>query len=151
MKTGLASRIANIRTAAEALRSGGVVPRDVAMCLAGCLDALLSDQPADLARALGVRPRQGGAYDTPFKLLQHGRRDELIKLLYESAQHPEKTKRADHVAAIIRGEAVAPDDAAKAFEELSQFKKLPRSGRQIVRIVSGESGRHYRIDPDSMT
>lgn len=145
MKNGLASRIANIRTAAEALRSGGVVSRDVAICLADCLDALLSDQPADLARALGIRPRQGGAYDTPFKVLRYARRDALIKELYESAQHLKLPKPGDHVAAIIRGEAVPPDDAAKALEELGQFKDVPRSGRQIIRIVNGESGRHSRI------
>ena len=151
MKTGLASRIVNIRTAAQALRSGGAVPRDVALCLASCLESLLSDQPEDLARALGIRPRQGGFYDMPFKLLQQRRRDELIKRLYESAQQAQKIKPADHVAAIIRGDAVAPVDAAQTFEELKQFKNLPRSGRQIVRIVNCESGRHFRIDPDSMT
>jgi hypothetical protein len=147
----LASRCAEIAAAVEALRNGRPVPGGVAVALADCLESLLTREKFDLAARLGVRLRHGGAYDVPARLQEYQQRDALIRRLFDAVKSSDKTRRAEHVAAIIRGEDVVPEEAAKVAEELVRFENLPRSGRQIARIIAGESGRHLKISPSSMT
>lgn len=158
MRYGLTSRIAEIRAAAEALRSGRAVPSGVAVPLANCLEALLRGSEADLAKQLDIRPRRGGRYETAAVLTKHQARDASIQQLAAAipATHPagrDKKERADAVVAILRGEAAPPESAADVLRELRERhgENLPTSARQVVRILRGEAVHHLRLDSETMT
>lgn len=109
---------------------------------AGGLRAYLKDEGADLDVCLGLKPRQGGRFETPWRLKKDAKRDGLIRDLAQML--PGKvTARSTTLAEWIAAGCTPPGtDAsieAKYSELMTAFPTTPRSSRQIARVLNGET------------
>ena len=82
-----------------------------------------------LDEALGLRPSRGQRW------FHEARKRELVRLV--GAQfNGSTTSRAEHIAAVLRGEIKPADrEAREALEQLRRFAPLPGSGRQVRRLL----------------
>ena len=105
------------------------------------LRAYLEGRTSDLTGALGLRPRRGGAHETPLALERKQGRNAGIKLLYEMQDGSPIEKRAK-VIKLLNMALDAPrstDDELFAYALRLQYEpygKLPTSTEQIARIVA---------------
>ncbi len=133
------AKLAYLRAACEAMRAGQPVPEDAARYIAPAFESYLLGECRDLTTALGLRPRQGGRYETPAQIVRRRERDALI--LHVAGRAPDRDK-ARACERLIVGNAVINDpEIATAVEKLrAEFAgELPRSARQYRRILDGEA------------
>ena len=132
-----------IEQAASAMAAGCPVPMAAAAWLGAALRAYLSRECLDITRSLGLRPRRGGAFETPHALVRYRERDTLIRFIADLV--PGKNKGTACLK-VIFGEARLDDpQVAEAVAKLrSEFaSELPSSAKTYSRILKGEAV-HYR-------
>jgi len=134
-----------LRQAAQAMDAGEPVPMPAARVLVKALQGYLAGTQTDITRALGLRPRKGGAAEQPARLERTKNRDQLIVRLF-SALDGADTARADRVARLLNQEPslsseISEEELTEAMAELHQLHgtALPTSGRQILRIARGQT------------
>lgn len=130
------AKLAYLRAACEAMRAGQPVPEDAARYIAPAFEIYLLGECRDLTTALGLRPRQGGRYETPAQIVRGREREKLI--LRVAGRVPDRDK-ARACARLIAGNAVIDDpEIAAAVEKLrTEFADdLPGSVRQYRRILA---------------
>lgn len=133
-----------LRDAARALEAGQPVPLHAARLLVKALRGYLAGTETDITRALGLRPRRGGAAEVPTRLERTQRRNELIGRVFHALDGGD-VDRAERVARMLtepehRSE-INEADLFACMEQLHQQYggELPTSGRHILRIVRGET------------
>ena len=133
-----------IRQTLKAIELEEVVPAAAGSFIATAFRAYLDGLTKDLTRALGLRPRRGGAHETPLALERKQARDSEIKRLYEMQDGTQKKKLAK-VLKLLNMPLDAPrctdeELCAYALKVLHEpYGKLPTSTNQIRRIVMGET------------
>lgn len=97
---------------------------------------------SDLGACLGLRPRQGGRYETPQKLERMQVRDQLISQVSQLIPGSISAK-ASTLAEWIKTGGPPPDSAkethAKYRELLDAFPRILLGNRQISRVLKGET------------
>jgi hypothetical protein len=134
-----------LRQALAALEAGEPVPASAALPLAQALRRYLDGSETDLTRSLGLRPRRGGAAELPARLERRRERDQLIGAAFDHLPGAD-TRKAEKLAQLLAAPAPPADpiteaDLFRAIEELHARHgcDLPSSGRQILRVVRGET------------
>lgn len=106
------------------------------------LRAYLKAEGADLDVCLGLKPRQGGRYETPWRLSQDAKRNGMIRDLAQmlpGAVTAKSTTLAEWIEAGAPPPGTEPGIVAKYRELLTAFPATPRSSRQIARVLKGET------------
>jgi hypothetical protein len=138
------STLDQLREAARALEAGEPVPRPAARLLVKALQGYLNGTETDITRALGLRPRKGGAAELPTRLERTQRRNELIGRMFHTLEGGD-VDRAERVARMLtepkQCSKINEADLFACMEQLYQQYggELPTSGRHILRIVRGET------------
>lgn len=140
-----------LRLALTAIDAGEPIPKPAARVLAGALRQYLSGEQTDITRALGLRPRRGGASEAPIRKERRRARDELINRAFHALKGKDG-HRAECVAQMLAeppvSSVITEADLFACIEELhaQHGGDLPSSGRQILRVVRGETttGRHQK-------
>lgn len=138
------STLDHLREAARALEAGEPVPRPAARVLIVALRGYLDGTQTDITRALGLRPRKGGAAELPTRLERTQRRNELIGRMFHALDGGD-VDRAERVARLLtepqQRSEINEADLFACMEQLHQQHgaELPTSGRHILRIVRGET------------
>ena len=133
-----------IRQTLKAIELREVVPAAAGSFIATAFRAYLDGISKDLMRALGLRPRRGGAHETPLALERNQARDSAIKKLYEMQDGTQRKKLA-RVAELLNMPLDAPrstDEELCAYALKKQYEpygKLPTSTAQIRLIVMGKT------------
>lgn len=144
-----ATPLESIREAVEAMEAGNPIPMAAARVLVRALRAYLDGTERDITRALGLRPRRGGAAEVPARLERRQARDALIDRAFHSMSGKD-TARADRLARLLAAppcSTVITESDVFAYVDSLRSQHggdLPSSGRQILRVVRGETitGRH---------
>jgi hypothetical protein len=133
-----------LRSALSAIEAGEPLPGPVARVFAGALRQYLSGAETDLTKGLGLRPRKGGAAELPTRLERSRARNAAIcrafALLPGLDGH-----RAEHLASLTASPptsaVITEAELSACIEQLHQQYggDLPTSGRQILRIVRGQT------------
>lgn len=108
---------------------------------AGAFRHYLKAPGADLDACLGLKPRQGGRYETPWRLSNDVKRAAMIcdlARLMPGSITAKSTALSEWIAAGGPPPGTDADVAAKLREFLGAFPKPPRSSRQIARVIKGE-------------
>jgi len=102
---------------------------EIRLWLTHGLRAACQRRGVGLDEALGLRPGRGERW------FHEARKRELVRLV--GAQFSGSvTGRAEHIAAVLRGEIKPADrEATEALEQLRFFAPLPGSGRQVRRLL----------------
>lgn len=138
------STLDHLREAARALEAGEPVPRPAARVLIVALRGYLDGSETDITRALGLRPRKGGAAELPTRLERTKSRNELICRMFNTLDGGD-VARAEKVARMLTEPHQRSEiNEADLFACMEQLHKqhggeLPSSGRHILRIVRGET------------
>ncbi len=133
-----------LRQAAQAMDAGEPVPMPAARVLVKALQGYLAGTETDITRALGLRPRKGGAAEQPTRLERTRNRNELIGRMFAQLDGGDLA-RADRVARLLTEPNLSTEiteaDLFACMAELHQQHgtELPTSGRHILRIVRGET------------
>jgi hypothetical protein len=133
-----------VRQALQAMEEGRPIPLAAARVFARALRAYLEGQEQDITRALGLRPRRGGAAELPARLERRRARDELIDRAFRSLDGKD-TRKAEHLAQLLseppRATQITEADLFACIEQLQAQHggDLPSSGRQILRVVRGDT------------
>lgn len=139
MSFELADKAAFVRKMAKQLASSDDPELKKA---AGGLIRYLQVEGSDLDACLGLKPRQGGRYETPWRLAEDGRREgmicDLARMLPGSIT-ARSTTLSEWLAA-----GGPPSSADVCIVEkyealLSAFPTTPRSARQLARVIKGET------------
>jgi hypothetical protein len=123
---GLAELLALVKQA------DGLAPA-VRLWLTHGIRAALETPGLGLDGGLGLKPGRGkrGFHEV--------RKRELIRQI-GAALHGTHSARATQIAAVIRGEAPAPEVLAEtAVGELRRFTSVPRSTRAVLRILTSDT------------
>lgn len=138
------SALESIREAVQAVEAGNPIPMPAARVLVRAFRAYLDGRELDITRSLGLRPRRGGAAEVPARLERRRARDDLLGLAFHSMPGKDTTK-AERLARILTaapGSTVITEaDLFACVEKLhaEHGGDLPSSGRQILRVVRGET------------
>lgn len=132
-----------VRQALDAIEGGQPLPPEPARVFAGALRGYLSGRQRDITRALGLRPRRGGATEEPVRAAQLMERNETIQRLFDLASGSD----SDRASVVARWVAVASPgeiteaDVRRAVAALRDQHggRVPTSGRQVLRIVRSRS------------
>lgn len=117
----------------DALRANEPAPFDAACWMADAIDDTIKSG-GSLDKRLGLKRRGKPSIRRTAEI---GRRDALIRSLVCRLPDAHANKRAEAVLAMLSGHVSAPDDgAAEALKLLLCFTNLPRSLRQLSRILS---------------
>jgi hypothetical protein len=133
-----------LREAAQAMEAGEPVPMPAARVLVKALRQYLAGTETDITRALGLRPRKGGAAELPTRLERTKNRNDLICRMFNTLDGGD-VARAEHVARMLtephQRSEINEADLFACMEQLHQQYggELPSSGRHILRIVRGET------------
>jgi hypothetical protein len=132
-----------VRVTVECLDHGDAVPTAAAAIVAGALRQYLAGQ-TDITRSLGLRPRRGGSHETPLHLEQATQRNQSIQAIFDAMPGDTQQARAEQTAKLLRSPPDPRINEADVFAHLvSLFENhtgtLPKSGKQIIRIVNGET------------
>lgn len=134
----------SVRQALQAIEEGRPIPVAAARVFARALRAYLDGQEQDITRALGLRPRRGGAAEMPARLERRRARDELIDRAFRSMDGKD-TRKAEHLARLLseppKATLITEADLFACIEQLQALHSgdLPSSGRQILRVVRGDT------------
>jgi hypothetical protein len=128
-----------LRQALEAIEDGRPLPPEPAGVFAGALRGYLSGRQRDLTRALGLRPRRGGATEEPVRAAQLTARNQSIQRLFDLASGSD-CDRAEAVARWITADSPSEITEADVGQAVAAFReqhsgRVPSSGRQVLRIV----------------
>jgi hypothetical protein len=133
-----------LRQALQAIEDGQPIPLAAARVFARALRTYLNGQEQDITRALGLRPRRGGAAELPARLERRRDRDDLIVRAFRSLDGKD-TRKAERLAHLL-SESTKPThiteaDLSACIEQLQAQHggDLPSSGRQILRVVRGDT------------
>ncbi len=133
-----------IREAVQAMEAGDPIPMASARVLVRALRAYLDGTELDITRALGLRPRRGGAAEVPVRLARRRARDDLLGLAFRALPGND-TNRAERLAQLLSAppspDVITEADLFACIERLhaEHGGDLPSSGRQILRVVKGET------------
>lgn len=134
----------SVRQALQAIEESRPIPLAAARVFARALRAYLNGQEQDITRALGLRPRRGGAAELPARLERRRARDELIDRAFRSMDGKD-TRKAEHLARLLseppKATQITEADLFACIEQLQTQHggDLPSSGRQILRVVRGDT------------
>jgi len=106
------------------------------------LTQYLDVEGSDLDACLGLKPRQGGRYETPWRLAEDARREGMIRDLAMLVPGSVTARSMTLAAWIAAGGPPASADVCiteKYRELLSTFPTVPRSARQLARVIRGET------------
>lgn len=134
----------SVRQALQAMEDGRPIPVAAARVFARALRAYLDGQEQDITRTLGLRPRRGGAAELPARLERRRARDELIDRAFRSLDGKD-THKAEQLARLLseppKATQITEADLFACIEQLQAQHggDLPSSGRQILRVVRGDT------------
>lgn len=121
--------------AIAALDAQMAMPPVVVCWLASALRELANGTSTDLTKALGLRPRRGGRFETVASRAMLSRRNEALLMAYHAAPGSSQRERCRNVAEMLSN----PVTEAEAFRQLrAEFgaEIKPLSISQIKRVVS---------------
>lgn len=132
-----------VRVTLENLERGTPTPQPAATIMATALRQYLAGKH-DITGNLGLRPRCGGTHETPMALEQATQRNNAIRAIYEALPEGTKKAKAEQTAQLLR---VMPDPSITEAEifgyamrlHLEFGGSLPKSVRQVMRVVAGET------------
>lgn len=132
-----------VRVTAQCLDDGEAVPAPAARHISRALRQYLAGQ-LDITKNLGLRPRRGGTHETPLRLESAADRNACIQAIFDAMPGTSQRARAEQTAAILRTPPDRRINEADVFKHLSQLyekhaETLPKSTRQVIRIVNGET------------
>lgn len=117
----------------DALRANEPAPFDAACWMADAIDQTIQ-AGGSLDQRLGLKRRGKPSIRRTAEI---SRRDALLRALAASIPERQMNKRADAVLDLLYRREAPPDSAANdALEKLAMFKNLPKSRRQLMRILS---------------
>jgi hypothetical protein len=132
-----------VRVTVECLEHGDAVPTAAAAIVALALRQYLAGQ-TDITRSLGLRPRRGGSHETPLHLEQATQRNQSIQAIFAAMPGRSQSDRAEQTALLLSkppAQHITEKDVFKHLVQLfeSHAGTLPTSGRQILRIIKGQT------------
>jgi hypothetical protein len=135
-----------VQQALEAIEGGRPLPPEPAGVFSRALRGYLSGRQRDITRALGLRPRRGGATEEPVRAAQLTARNQSIQRLFDLASGS-ACDRADAVARWIVADSPSEITEADVRQAVAAFReqhsgRAPSSGRQVLRIVRSLSTDH---------
>jgi hypothetical protein len=132
-----------VRVIVDCWDHGDPVPPAAAAIVARALRLYLAGQ-TDITQNLGLRPNRGATHETPWRLVQASNRNNSILAIYEAMPGDTQKARAEQTALLLSKPPDPRITEADVFAHLSQLYEnhagtLPKSSRQVIRIVTGDT------------